>query len=94
MKEIFFDIFPCYFIAVNLLAFLLYGIDKFKAKRGLWRIGEKTLLGISLLGGFVGAFCGIKIFKHKTRHWYFYLTTAVSLVLWASLLYLSGYFKT
>ena len=60
-----------YLIIINLIAFALYGTDKSKAKRGKWRISEKTLIGIALIGGSVGAFLGMHAFRHKTRHWYF-----------------------
>ena len=60
-----------YLIVVNLMAFVLYGADKSKAKRGKWRISEKTLIGIAMIGGSVGAILGMQIFHHKTRHWYF-----------------------
>lgn len=60
-----------YLVVVNVLAFALYGIDKYKAKAGAWRIPEKTLLGIAALGGSVGAIAGMKTFHHKTKHWYF-----------------------
>lgn len=60
-----------YLIAINIVAFLLYGIDKWKAKRDAYRISEKTLLTVAILGGSLGAICGMHYFRHKTRHWYF-----------------------
>lgn len=57
-----------YLAAVNLLAFLLFGIDKQRAKRGKWRISEASLMGAAVLGGSVGAWVGMKIFRHKTKH--------------------------
>lgn len=60
-----------YLAAVNLVALALYGIDKAKARRGKWRIPEKTLLLLPLLGGSVGALAGMHLFRHKTKHWYF-----------------------
>ena len=60
-----------YLIIINLIAFALYGAVKSKAKRGKWRISEKTLIGIALIGGSIGAFLGMHAFRHKTRHWYF-----------------------
>jgi len=47
---------------------LVYGVDKLRAKKGGWRIPEKTLLALALLGGGVGAFLGMRLFHHKTRH--------------------------
>ena len=52
-------------------AFILYGLDKRKARRGKWRITEKTLIGIAVIGGSVGAIAGMLLFHHKTKHWYF-----------------------
>ena len=60
-----------YLAAVNLVAFTVYGVDKAKARRGAWRIPEKTLFLLPLLGGSVGALLGILVFRHKTKHWYF-----------------------
>ncbi len=52
----------------NLVVFLLYGIDKLKAIRNSWRISEKTLLVSAFLLGGVGAFFGMRIWRHKTQH--------------------------
>ena len=55
-------------LVVNLAVFLLYGLDKLKAKKNKWRIPERTLLtGTWLMGG-VGAFLGMRAFRHKTQH--------------------------
>ena len=56
-----------YLALVNLAAFALYGIDKRRAKRDRWRIPEATLLLSALLGGSIGALCGMYLFRHKTR---------------------------
>ena len=53
---------------INAAGFLLMGLDKWKAKRGAWRIPEKTLFTAALLGGTVGVIAGMKTFHHKTRH--------------------------
>ena len=60
-----------YLLAVNGIAFLLMGIDKWKARRGAWRIPEKVLFLFPLLGGSPGGILGMHLFHHKTRHWYF-----------------------
>ena len=60
-----------YLATVNVVTFTVYGIDKSKARRGAWRIPEKTLFLLPLLGGSVGALLGMKVFRHKTKHWYF-----------------------
>ena len=55
----------------NLLIFLIYGIDKSKARRGAWRVPEKILLTIALVCGGFGAWLAGIAFHHKTRKWYF-----------------------
>lgn len=59
------------FGAISLVTFVLYGIDKLKAKMGAWRIAERVLLCFSVLGGGLGGTLGMLVFRHKTRHWYF-----------------------
>lgn len=65
--------------AVSLAAFVFYGADKSKAKRGAWRIPEKVLLGLSFFGGAVGGTAGMLVFRHKTRHWYFWAVNVLGL---------------
>lgn len=60
-----------YLIAINIAAFCLMGIDKRRAQRHLWRISEKTLFLTALLGGSLGGILGMRLFRHKTKHWYF-----------------------
>ena len=57
-----------YLIAINVITFLTYGIDKLKAKKGKWRIPESTLLILAIIGGSIGAWLGIKVWHHKTLH--------------------------
>lgn len=80
-----------YLAAVNITAFILYGADKKKAKRGQWRIPEKTLLGIAAIGGSAGAILGMFLFRHKTKHWYFRYGLPAILIVQLALVYvLSG----
>lgn len=60
-----------YLILVNITGFAMMGIDKKRAKRGAWRIPEKTLFLASALGGSIGTWAGMYFFHHKTKHWYF-----------------------
>ena len=60
-----------YIFCINLAGFFSMGIDKRKAQKAKWRIPEKTLFLIALLGGAVGSLLGMHLFHHKTRHWYF-----------------------
>jgi len=60
-----------YVIMMNLVAFALMGIDKYKAKKKAWRIPEATLFLFAIFGGSLGSTLGMFVFHHKTRHWYF-----------------------
>ena len=60
-----------YLLSVNLLALFLFGLDKRRAQRGAWRIPERTLFLSAALGGSLGAIAGMRLFRHKTKHWYF-----------------------
>ena len=57
-----------YLAVMSLIAFAAFGLDKFKAKTNRWRIPERTLFLLAILGGGPGAFLGMKVFRHKTRH--------------------------
>lgn len=57
-----------YMSIVSLIGFFIMGIDKIKAKKGAWRIPEKTLLLMAFLGGGVGVWLGMEVFRHKTKH--------------------------
>jgi uncharacterized membrane protein YsdA (DUF1294 family) len=77
------------FLAVmSVIAFLLYGADKRKARNGRWRIRESTLLLTGFFGGAVGALLGMELFRHKTRHWYFWLVNLLGLLVQAAGAYL------
>lgn len=58
----------CCLTVVNAVAFIVYGIDKYRARNGKWRIPEATLLMLAVVGGSVGAWLGMKTWHHKTRH--------------------------
>ena len=60
-----------YLAVVNLIGFSIMGIDKRRAAKKLWRIPESTLFIIALIGGSIGSILGMRVFHHKTRHWYF-----------------------
>lgn len=55
-----------YLVTINVATFFTYGIDKWKAKKSLWRIRETALLGLAILGGSIGAWLGMKVWHHKT----------------------------
>ena len=57
-----------YLVIINVITFVVYGIDKWKAKKAKWRIRESTLLGLAAIGGSIGALLAMKILRHKTLH--------------------------
>ena len=60
-----------YWVVINLIGFIVMGVDKKRAVRRVWRISEASLFGIALLGGALGCTLGMQFFRHKTKHWYF-----------------------
>lgn len=83
------NIIACYFIIMNIIGFAAMGIDKRRAVKGLWRISEATLFVIALIGGSIGSIVGMKVFHHKTRHWYFvYGMPAILILQIAAVLFL------
>ena len=57
-----------YLIVINIVTFLIYGIDKRKAKQGSWRISGAFLMILAVIGGSIGALLGMKVWHHKTMH--------------------------
>lgn len=66
---------------MSLITFIIYGIDKRKAKLNKWRIPEKVLLTLPWLLGSLGGVFGLYILRHKTKHWYFILNNIFSLII-------------
>ena len=66
-------------VVISIVALALYGIDKRKAKKHLWRIPESVLLGIGFFGGAIGALTAMHLFRHKTNHWYFWVVNVLGL---------------
>ena len=81
-----------YLVAINIVAFFVYGIDKLKAKRNRWRIPESTLLLLAVIGGSVGALLGMKVWHHKTMHKKF--TYGIPLIIAVQILFLNYLFFT
>ena len=75
------DMIYIYIVVINALALALMLIDKYKAKKNLWRIPEATLLGISAIGGSLGAIIGMRLFHHKTKHLKFSVGLPILLVI-------------
>ena len=76
-----------YLAVMSVIAFILYFADKKKAQNGKWRIKEATLLSIGFFGGAVGGLAAMKIFRHKTKHWYFTAINTAGLAAQAAVLY-------
>ena len=73
--------FVIYLAAINLITFCVYGADKRRAKiQGARRVPEKTLFALALLLGSAGALFAMRVFHHKTRHWYFWAVNLVGLL--------------
>ncbi len=73
-------------LIMSLAAFIMMGLDKSKARKGKWRIPEKTLFLPVILGGGLGGILGMYVFRHKTKHWYFKFGFPVIFILEAALL--------
>lgn len=69
-----------YLLIMNIIGLFMMGIDKSKAKRHAWRIPEKTLFIVSAIGGSIGTWAGMYLFRHKTKHWYFVIGMPAILV--------------
>jgi len=74
-----------YLILINIVAFIVYGIDKFKAQKGSWRVPERFLIGLAVFGGSLGAGISMLVFRHKIRKRKFYITVPVLILLQAAL---------
>lgn len=74
--------FVIYLLIINVVALIAYAVDKFKAQHNRWRIPEATLIIMAFLGGALGAFLGMYLFRHKTKHWKFRILVPLALVLW------------
>ena len=57
-----------FLVGINILTFIVYGIDKWRVVHNRWRIPEATLLGLAIIGGSIGALLGMKVWHHKTKH--------------------------
>ena len=81
-----YKILAVYLVVINLITFVSFGMDKWKAKKGKWRIPEKTLMMFAVAGGSVGALVGMYGFRHKTQHLKFVIGIPVILAVQAVIL--------
>ncbi|MGY3777665.1 DUF1294 domain-containing protein [Isobaculum melis] len=79
-----------YLLLINLLLFLMMGLDKWKAVHHKWRIPEKILLGLGILGGGIGGWLGLLLFNHKSSKWYFKLIYFLGLLVFFAAFYYSN----
>ena len=75
-----------YLVIININTFFLYGIDKWKAQRSRWRVPESVLLGMAAIGGSVGAWLGMQVWRHKTQHAKFRFGVPIILIVQVALL--------
>ena len=79
------DVIIYYLIGINIVAFMVYGLDKLLAKLQSWRVPELWLLIFAAAGGSVGAYLAMQLFRHKTLHWRFRLGVPLLFILQAAL---------
>jgi len=75
-----------YLLIINIITFIIYEIDKYKSIKHKYRISEKTLIILAILGGSVGAFIGMIVFHHKTKKKKFIITIPIILLIWVYIL--------
>lgn len=80
-----------YLAAINVTAFILYGLDKLWAKKGRWRVPERSLILIAAAGGSIGAIAAMKVWHHKTKHNKFRLGLPAILLAQIALIYFAVY---
>ncbi len=85
------NLFYCCLIVLNIFTFVVYGIDKWKAMKGRWRISEFTLLLLAVIGGSIGALLGMRVWHHKTKHLKFKYGVPLILLAQLALLYFFQY---
>lgn len=78
-----------FLVAMSVVSFVAFGIDKYRARHDKWRIPERVLLLFAFFGGAIGAFAGMRAFHHKTQHYKFtilvplFAILQIALVLWS-----------
>ncbi|MBQ4099031.1 MAG: DUF1294 domain-containing protein [Clostridia bacterium] len=76
-----YQIYAIYLIAISFITFIIYFIDKLKAKINAWRIPEKVLLTLSIIGGAFGGMLAMYTIRHKTKRWYFTVINVLGIIL-------------
>ena len=70
-----------YLVIINIITFIIYGVDKRKAEKHKWRIPEIQLIGLAAIGGSLGALSAMNVFRHKTKHIKFYAGVPTIMIL-------------
>ena len=76
-----------YLVLINIVTFIVYGNDKKKAKQKKWRTSEAELILLAVCGGAYGAYLGMRLFHHKTKHLKFMILVPLSVILWTGLIF-------
>jgi uncharacterized membrane protein YsdA (DUF1294 family) len=87
MEVIMIRIALAYLSILNVLGFILMGVDKRRAVRKAWRIPESTLFTTAFLGGGIGSFIGMYVFRHKTKHKKFVILFPIAAIIYGFILY-------
>ena len=82
-----------YLALINIITFIVFGVDKYKARNHKWRVPEATLFLLALIGGSVGAILGMYTFRHKTRKWYFVIGMPLILIIQLAATWFFGFFS-
>lgn len=76
-----------YLLIINIIAFLIYGIDKYKAVKKSYRISEYSLFILAIIGAPIGSILGMRVFHHKTRKLSFWIINLLSLIIWLFIIF-------
>lgn len=76
-----------YLVGINILSFLIYGLDKYLAIKKAYRVSEYSLFILSIFGGAIGSLLGMKVFHHKTRKLLFWIINIISLIIWSLIIF-------
>lgn len=75
-----------YILLMNIIGFIIMGVDKRKAVKNAWRIPERVLFTVAFTGGGVGCYLGMQLFRHKTKHWKFQVFVPLAAIIYILLL--------
>jgi len=78
------------YILLTTVTFILWGIDKYRAKMGMWRVPEKILITLTIIGGAFGALAGMLVFRHKNRKTYFWILVIAACLIHAAVIVTTG----